>query len=167
MEKYKPKRLVFFFSLIYNYSCFHLNIKNRKGTEAYSYDNCSSGLRNHLLPPSPPHLFFTWLPWGSDRVLLKPPWIYSFLVFMLGSSWSWQESRTLGAGGRSQQKFSGMWDRWKDKHPWNTRRLEAYMCWCIHIYVVWVVVCVCISLWAIYTIQVSCNVCVSMAVCVQ
>lgn len=124
-------------------------------------------LRNHLFPPSPPHLFFTWLPWGSHRVLLKPPWIYSFLVFMLGSSWSWQESQTLGAGCRSQQKFLGMWDRWKDKHPWNTRRLEVYMCWCIQIYVVWVVMCVCMSVWAIYTIQVSCNVCVSMFVCVQ
>lgn len=86
-------------------------------------------LRNHLFHTFLPHLFFfTWLPWGTHRILLKPLWTYCFLVFLLGSSWSWQESQILGAGGRSQQNFSGMWDRWKNKHPWNTRRLEAFLC---------------------------------------
>lgn len=34
--------------------------------------------------------------------------------------------------GRRQQNFSGMWDRWKDKHPWNTRRLETSVYACMY-----------------------------------
>lgn len=51
----------FFFSpwFISNYSCFHLNIKNGKGTEAYSYDNCSSGLSGTTSSLLLPLIFFS------------------------------------------------------------------------------------------------------------
>lgn len=44
MEKYKLKGLLFFSHFISSYSCFHLNIKNGKGTEDHSYDSCFSDL---------------------------------------------------------------------------------------------------------------------------
>lgn len=128
MEKYKLKRLLFFSHFINSYSCLHLNIKKWEGHWRLLIWQLSQWpLRNHLFPSSLPHIFFSWLPWGTHRVLLMPPWTYCFLIFLLGSSRSWQESQTLRTGGRRQQSFSGMWDRWKDRHPWNTRRLEASM----------------------------------------
>lgn len=132
-------------------------------------------LRSHLFPP-PSHLFYSL---GCPRAVQGTPQASLDLVlsiFMLGISWSWQESQTRGAGGRSQQSFSGMWDRWKDKHPWKTRRLEDLMCasarislWCrlLHIYLCAPGCHVCLYVWAIYVIHVSCRVCVNMFVYVQ
>lgn len=159
MEKNKPRRLVFwfcvffvfvfFFPFISHYSCFGLNITNGKWN-LLIWQWFQWHLGNHLFPPLL-HLFPTGVPWGSHRPL-KPPWVYCFPTVVPGSSCSWQERRAPLAVGRNWRNFSRMWDRWKDKHPWNTRRLETFIYACVYVSVVQVVMCIC--LWTIYMVQV-------------
>lgn len=149
-----------------SFSGFHLNIKMRRELKPTHMTVVPVTSQAPHLPSFSRSSFFTWLSWGSHRVLLKPPWIYCVLVFMLGSSWSCQESQALGAGaGRTPQECGtggktsilGIHAGWK----------LSYLL--VHIYLCapGCHVCIFVSLWAIYVIQVSCNVCVSMSVCVQ
>lgn len=91
-------------------------------------------------PPLPPLLFFFPLKstGAATRNISSLPGVTAFLLFVLGCSCWQQERQAVCFGGRrSWQKSSGMWDRWKDKHPWHTRRLET----CIY-------GCVCTSVWS-------------------
>lgn len=90
MEKYKPKRLVFLFPplphFMSSFSGFHLNIKMGRELKPTHMTVVPVTSQVPHLPSFSRSSFFTWLSWGSHRVLLRPPWIYCVLVFMLGSS---------------------------------------------------------------------------------
>lgn len=140
MEKNKPRRLVFWFCgffCVWFFFSFYKSLlmfwpKYNKW-EVKPTDMIAVPVTSQEPPLSPLlHLFPTGVPWGSHRPL-KPPWVYCFPTVVPGSSCSWQERRAPLAVGRSWQNFSRMWDRWKDKHPWNTRRLETFIYACVYV----------------------------------
>lgn len=148
--------VVFFFSFTSNFSCFEPSIKNGKWS-LLIWHLFQWHLGNYLFSPSSIHC----------------PAVYSSrfpasTAFLLGSFSSCQERQAPSSGNRrcwSLQNFSGMWDRWKDKHPWSRRRLETFTYASVYISIWLKISCVHISRCIIYMVQLV-NVCVSVLVSV-